>query len=54
MIAKYLIEEIVDLTLRVKQEEVDPREFSNHSIEELEDTKTELIMMLTPEWYEYE
>ena len=54
MIAKYLIDEIVDLTLRVKQEELDPRELSDDSIEELEDKKRELMIMLTPEWYEFE
>lgn len=54
MIAKYLIDEIVDLTLRVEQTQVDPRELSHLTIEELEDTKRELMVKLTPEWYDFD
>jgi hypothetical protein len=54
MVVAHLIQEIVDLTLRVNQEEVNASEFENLTVEELTEKRLELLVQLGPEYYDFD
>jgi hypothetical protein len=54
MITDNLIEEIIDLSMRVRQEEADLTNIFSLSPRELLEEKLRLLQELGPEWYEFD